>query len=148
MRSANNEFDYYTIFCYLLFPPPLSQVSSSPLHFQSPSTWVSFKDNDRVSHPCTLRGSITVLIQSGAVRADTNCVLITLRNDMKTLAAPQKFSADTQTYQSISGNTFVHPRQWVRHCLLQQFLSNGHSRPCLSKSVLYTCVDVAYGSSN
>jgi hypothetical protein len=141
MRSANNEYDYCTIFCNLLFPSPQSQVSSSPLHFQSPSTCTSFTDSDRVSHAFTLTGSITVLIQGGAVRTDTDCVLTTLRYDMKTLAAPQKFSANTHMYQSLSGNTFVHPRQRVRHCLLQQFLSNGHSRPCLPEFVLLTCVD-------
>jgi hypothetical protein len=128
MRRANNECDYYTSSCNLLFPLPQSQVSSSLLHFQSPSTCVSFKDSDRVSHPCTLTGSITVLIQDGAGTAGTNCILITLRNDMKTLAAPQKYSADTQMYQSLSGNTLDHPRQWVRQCLLQQFLPNSHSR--------------------
>ena len=89
------------------------------------------------------KSSITFLIQSGAVRADTNCVLITLRNDMKTLAAPHKSSADTQIYQNLLGNAFVQPRQWVRHRLLQQFLSNSQSRPCLPEFVLHTCVDVA-----
>jgi hypothetical protein len=147
MRSASNEYDYYTIFCSLLFPPPQSQVSSSPLHFQSPLNWVSFKDSHRVWRPCALTGSITVLIQSGAVRADTEFVLITLRNDMKTLAVSQNFSADTQIYQSLSGNMFVHRRQWVRHCLLQQFLSNRHSRPCLPEFVMHTCVGVAYDST-
>ena len=96
---------------------------------------------DLVSRPCTLTGSITVLIRVGQLRADTNCVLIILRNDMKTPAAPQNFSANTQMYRSLSGNTFVHSRRWVRHCLLQQFLSNRHSRPCLPEFVLHTCVD-------
>lgn len=73
MKSANNECDYYAIFCNFSFPPLQSQVSSSLLHFQPPSSCVSFKDSVRVSHPCTLTDSSTVLTQGGAVRADRLC---------------------------------------------------------------------------
>ena len=87
MKSANNECDYYTIFCNLLFPPLQSQVSSSLLNFQS--ACVSFKGSVTVSHPCTLTGSITVLIQGGAVRADRLCFDNTVQGHENTGSASE-----------------------------------------------------------
>lgn len=90
---------------YYFLPSLVTSSPTGPIiflatHFRPSSACISFKQCDRVSHPCELTGSITVLIRDGTLRTDTNYDFITLCNYMKTLC---KASQVRYRYTKVAG---------------------------------------------